>query len=148
MAALFSDDEEHASSIELSAIETRGAVPAGPGETWQTVTLRLRSGKRELAERCLFCRQPEDELEKLFLLVGDVFEGRRDKILFEPAEPSFELLLERAGQGGVKVEAWIDAGNADTGFYRWDAVGIRFFTTEANLSRFAGLLQQEFLEHP
>ncbi len=145
MAALFSEDKELASSLKIEACGAPGVQPAAPDESWQRVSLALRSGKRSLDELCLVCRQPEDELRKLVELAGDLAERRRETILFEPAEPSFELVLERTREGGIKVEAWIDAGNADTGFYRWDAAGIRFFTTEAELRLFIEALGKEFL---
>jgi hypothetical protein len=38
----------------------------------------------------------------------------------------------------------MDAGDAQTGIYTWDALGIRFQTTSANLEQFVRAIQSEF----
>lgn len=95
-------------------------------------------------ENCSICRTPSDEIENFALQLEGLLRGQRQKVIFEPNEPSFELSFERSRRAGIKVEAWIDAGNAKTGFYTWDAAGVRFFTTDENLAEFINQMRQEF----
>jgi len=41
-------------------------------------------------------------------------------------------------------EFFVDAGNVETGIYRWDALGIRFFTNNQLLTDFVAELKSEF----
>ncbi len=154
MASLFSEDNEVVSCLELAAataLDDSGEVR----ECWQPVALKLISGKRSISlgdspdggdkEVCLLCRRPDDEIKRLFNLLADLAEDRRQKIIFEPAEPSFEFILEKTSDKGIAVEVWVDSGNATTGFYRWDAMGARFFTNAQRLRDFMDGLQREFL---
>lgn len=144
MAKLLSEDNECPSWLELRGVESKLPENESSSQIWQTLTLSLRSGKRNLAETCLICRSPEDEIAKLSKLLEDLLESRRDRVRFEPAEPSFELSFELTHNHGVKAEIWFDSGNADTGFYRWDAAGVRFYTTLPNLLAFKRRLDSEF----
>jgi hypothetical protein len=92
----------------------------------------------------MVCRKPLDELANLMDILQQLLDFDRDKLLFEPAEPSFELILIRSGITGIKASVWLDAGNAKTGIYRWDAAGVRFHTTQEHLSDFLRQLRQEF----
>jgi hypothetical protein len=148
MAILHSEDQEVPSWLELAAgefVETEGA------QTWQKIKLGLRCGRRELSlsaadqEACLVCREPDDEMLHLVEMLGELAEGKREKVLFEPAEPFFELNIERTRDGSFTVETWIDSGDAATGFYRWDAIGVRFFTTTEQMKNFAREMSAEFL---
>jgi hypothetical protein len=142
MALLVSEDNECVSSVDLRPFA--GSLgEEHPGQVWQRFELTMKSGMREFSEQCLLCRQPEDEAGKLVLLIGELVDGKRNEVIFEPAEPTFELSLSRTREGGIKAEVWIDSGNASTGFYRWDACGIRFYTTDANLKSFAESLLAE-----
>lgn len=151
MAKLRSEDLEYETSLEI----LRGDAKIIKNQFWQRYAVILRSGAAEFQlgsksaasaaeDECLFCRKPQDEvatmIDKLKLLVD--FE--RDKFMFEPAEPSFELTITRSGVTGSKVEIWIDAGNAKTGIYRWDGVGIRFYTLQEHLISFLKELETEF----
>jgi hypothetical protein len=148
VAILHSEDQEVPSWLELSPsdyVETEG------GQTWQKVTLALRCGRRELSlsaadkEASLLCREPDDEMLHLITMLNELVEGKREKILFEPAEPFFELNISQTRDGSFTVETWVDSGDASTGFYRWDAIGVRFFTTKEQMQNFARDLSQEFL---
>jgi len=151
MARLYSEDQENSSSLELLAGSFSQPEPAAGGELWQAVDLILLSGHRKLelrsgvdgAENCLICRRPEDEAGKLVRLLSELLNKQRHRVLFEPAEPSFELSLERTREGGIKVEAWIDCANSSTGFYGWDAAGIRFYTQDEQLDSFLKQLRIE-----
>jgi hypothetical protein len=145
MAKLISEDTDCMSCLSIAPSPAEDAGDEHPGQVWQNIELGLASGARQLSENCLLCRHPQDELGKLFGLLSELIDGKRDEIRFEPAEPSFELNIERAGEGGFKAEIWIDSGNASTGFYRWDAAGIRFFTSLEGLANFREGLEKEFL---
>jgi hypothetical protein len=148
MAILHSEDQEVPSWLELSPsdyVETEG------GQTWQKITLALRCGRRELSlssadkEASLLCREPDDEMLHLIGMLNELVEGKREKILFEPAEPFFELNISQTRDGSFTVETWVDSGDASTGFYRWDAIGVRFFTTKEQMQNFVRDMSQEFL---
>ena len=146
MATLKSEDEECVSSLTLAA--TGSSPGQHAGQRWQAVTVRLVSGSRNLTsagdDGCLMCREPKDELSELSAQLLQLAGGERQEVLFEPAEPSFELSIKRTREGGLAVHVWLDAGNEETGFYRWDAAGIRFYTTAANVEMFARALSTEF----
>ena len=154
MAILKSEDNHPVSSVELSALASPQSKT--DGAIWQSCRITLVSGRHQLAipveskesEACVLCRKPLDEVAKLRALLTDVSNGQREKILFEPQEPSFELSVERTKEKGFKVEFWIDAGNASTGFYTWDAAGVRFYTTTEHLVSFIEDLGQDFREQP
>ena len=151
MAILYSEDNELASTLSLTPITPTKKTTVS--EWWQQVSVVLTSGSRSLSlgarmqekEACLLCRHPEDEAVRLRDMLLDICQGRRDQGLFEPSEPSFELHFERTAEGGIKVYAWLDAGNASTGFYRWDAAGIRFYTSQEHVLSFIADLGHEFL---
>jgi len=154
MAILISEDNHPVSSVEL-----RAAAPpktTDDGASWQPCRIELVSGRHRLAmpveaeerESCVLCRTPVDEVAKLRSLLLEVSSGTRQKVLFEPQEPSFELSVERTEEKGFKVQFWFDAGNASTGFYTWDAAGIRFYTTAEHLVSFIEELARDFRETP
>jgi hypothetical protein len=154
MAILKSEDNQPVSSVELQA----AAPPkfTRDGALWQPCRIQLVSGRHQLAmpveakegEACLLCRKPLDEVAKLRILLLAMSHGEREKVLFEPQEPTFELCVERTPEKGFKVEFWIDAGNASTGFYSWDAAGVRFYTTAEHLVSFIEELGRDFPEQP
>ncbi|PWU03036.1 MAG: hypothetical protein C5B53_00990 [Candidatus Melainabacteria bacterium] len=148
MAQLKSEDPDTQSSFELS---DHGAKREEKKQVWQAVVVRLVSGRHRVStadaqrgDECLICRVPQDEIAKLLYLLNEMRQKRLDSFSFEPAEPFFELSLERSPDHGLKVEAWLDAGNAESGIYTWDAMGVRFHTTEDNLASFIADLEQEF----
>jgi hypothetical protein len=148
MAKLLSEDLEIISSLELL---NGGEKVKYVEEVWEPVVVNLASGQRlfsnvkpELLRECLLCRSPRDEIVDLLAMLSDLLASRTDRLLFEPQEPFFELMIERSGKHGLKVETWMDAGDAHTGIYTWDAAGIRFQTTSANLERFIQAIQSEF----
>jgi hypothetical protein len=151
MAVLRCEDEDYKTSLEIQC----GDAKIIQNQLWQRFTLILKSGTYELklggksasvaeGDACLFCRKPKDEVANLIDKLRQLVDFDRDKLLFEPAEPSFELIIARAGVTGAKVEVWLDAGNAKTGIYRWDGVGIRFYTLQEHLVSFLKELEEEF----
>jgi hypothetical protein len=98
---------------------------------------------QEVAHAYLVCRKPTDEITQLVAKLEDMAADKRSQVLFEPAEPSFELSIHSIG-GGLKVEFFVDAGNVETGIYRWDALGMRFFTNAQRLESFIAGLKADF----
>lgn len=98
---------------------------------------------QEVAHAYLVCRKPSDEMSLLVNKLEDLLKDKRSQVLFEPAEPSFELSIHSIG-GGLKVEFFVDAGNVETGIYRWDALGLRFFTNNQRLESFIAGLKADF----
>ena len=155
MAILRAEDNQSPSTMEIRG----GDVEIIGGQQWQRFELTLRSGDYVLKlghnqdssgyssgdpVACLFCRSPKDEVLELAGAIEQLVNSSKEKVLFEPAEPSFELSICRAGALGVKVEVWLDSGNATSGIYRWDAAGIRFHTLQVHLEEFLKALKQEF----
>jgi hypothetical protein len=143
-------------------------------QLWQLVELKIASGNRHLvfsstvgietaamlavspeqlqdavenattvANAYLICRKPTNELAKLAEMLEEMAAGGRSKLSFEPSEPSFELSINNVA-GGLRVDFFVDAGNVETGIYRWDALGVRFFTSTANLQAFVDEFRAEF----
>jgi len=148
MAVLLSEEKGCPSALEIIAGTKQVIEKSVQDEYWQRLSLVLSSGDNKITslegESCSICRQPADEFETFVLQLEALLRGEKAKVNFEPSEPSFEINLERSRRAGIKVEAWIDAGNAKTGFYTWDAAGVRFFTTEDNLAEFINSLRREF----
>jgi hypothetical protein len=150
MAILPSEDQESASSIDFAVGEKVELY----GQQWHRFSLSLKSGERNLSlgkgdsqeerDACMLCREPNDEAAILVAQLQELVERSRDRVLFEPAEPSFEMEVARSGAEGITVQIWLDAGNAKTGIYSWDAAGIRFFTTQSHLATFVEQLKQQF----
>ena len=151
MALLRNEDQEYVTSLELKA----GARQTIETQVWQQFTLALTSGARRIElggenanaaeiEACILCREPKDEVNDLIGRLKLLADSVSQTVLFEPAEPSFELRMSRSGATGIKVEVWLDEGNATTGIYRWDGVGIRFFTLQKHLLSFIKELETEF----
>lgn len=149
MARLDSEEKERPSSINLIPLELFKVESGMQDEIWQKLKLELRSGdsliQSENSDNCSLCRNPADELESLCCQLDELLQGKKQRVVFEPSEPSFELSMERSRREGIKVEAWIDSGNAKTGFYTWDAAGVRFFTTDEHLAEFINELRRDFL---
>lgn len=167
MATLVSEDKEFVSTFSISPREIIYIKVKGVDEQkWQHFEIAIANGSRSLtfqtpprdgdasfsaaiediqvvADAYLLCRQPQDEIKKLIERLDDLLSGKRAKVLFEPAEPSFEFSLQNSG-GGMKAEIFVDAGNVETSIYRWDALGIRFFTGEEQVRRFIEELKSEF----
>ncbi len=161
MAKLESEDKEVESSLEIIPGPSLPVAEIMSDQLWQKVGLALESGPFNVKlgytkngnvpkeeepgnEECLFCRKPKDEVADLATLIEQMLEGKTTEVLFEPAEPFFELKITKAHVFGYKVEAWLDSGNAITGVYRWDGVGIRMHTTRENLASFTKQLRQDF----
>lgn len=148
MAKLLSEEKNCPSRLEITAGPTMNLENKGQTESWQKVRILLVSGNSSIAsiegDNCSLCRKPSDEIEKLTRQLDDLLHGKIKGFVFEPNEPAFELSFSSSHHDGIKIEAWIDAGNGRTGFYTWDAAGIRFFTTLEALKDFMEQLNGEF----
>lgn len=151
MASLTSEDQDYKTSLRI----VPGDAKLIQNQMWQRYSVHLCSGEHEIklggkasgaleSDNCLFCRKPKDEVQELIDKLKQLVDFDREKLLFEPAEPSFELSISRSGVTGIKVEVWLDPGNAKTGIYRWDGVGIRFYTLQEHLISFLKELEDEF----
>lgn len=148
MATLHSEEESCPSSLQLVPGDKQMIEKAVQEECWQEIILHLASGEHQIksvaGSDCTICRMPADEIEQFAQQLEAILRGQKQRVFFEPNEPSFEINIERSRRQGIKVEAWIDAGNASTGIYTWDAAGIRFFTTDEKLANFINELRTEF----
>ena len=151
MAKLFSEESNCPSCLEILFAENRKLPSYDTGtQDWQLLKIELSSGSRMVStaenEDTLICRSPSDEMAMLVSQLKELLdhEHKREEVRFEPSEPSFELTFSRTRANGIKVEAWIDAGNGTTGIYTWDAAGIRFLTTEQKVTAFIHALEEEF----
>jgi len=112
----------------------------GTIEIWQAITIKLKSGSLTLAtkenEDFLLCRAPADEMGQLIDNLKCLYAGKCEHFIFEPFEPSFSLCFKRVHHYGIKVEAWLDAGNASQGIHTFDALGIRFLTVNDQIALF------------
>lgn len=151
MATLHCEDQDYKTSLRIMP----GDAKLIQNQMWQRYSVHLHSGDREItlggkssgaleSDNCIFCRKPKDEVQDLIDQLKQVVDFDREKVLFEPAEPSFELSVSRSGVTGIKVEVWLDPGNAKTGIYRWDGVGIRFYALQEHLIAFLKELEDEF----
>ena len=81
-----------------------------------------------------FAIEPYNELEVLIKGIESFLESTTQTYRFEPADPSFELILERTiDPNEIKVYCWVDAGNTQQLVYTWDGLGLRFVTTKEEL---------------
>lgn len=72
----------------------------------------------------------------------------KQELFFEPADPSFELRIERTrhneaankildlSEEEFKIYLWIDGGNSTRLMYAWDAEGIRFLASKTAINGF------------
>lgn len=150
MARLLSEDQDCVSDLRIIARQRKDleSEQLKEKQQWQKIDIQLRSGARQfLSEETadvMLCRSPHDEAGNFIQLLEQMLDKKRDEVLFEPSEPSFEISLARTKRGGIKVEAWIDAGNGTTGIYTWDAAGVRFYTTDESLRDFVAEMKREF----
>ncbi|HEY9789021.1 MAG TPA: hypothetical protein V6D22_01395 [Candidatus Obscuribacterales bacterium] len=144
MAQLMSEEVDTPSILMVSP----GPKKQIEDQDWQYVTIDLISGRRDIHtlenEDVLVCRRPTDEIVQLVEALAKLVAKDQDQVIFEPSEPSFELSFSRTRRGGIKVEAWLDAGNGISGICTWDAAGIRFYTNEEHLTSFVKELAQDF----
>lgn len=74
-----------------------------------------------------------------------LLKGEQAGFAFEPSEPSFEFIFAKSRLQGYEIQVWLDSGNAETGFYTGDALGLRLHVTDSALAQFAKELKEEFV---
>ena len=150
MAKLCSEDEQVKTSFELSLIseklETRNEI------SWIHYKLILTGVDKNLVYEnegqkgsgdYVFALKPINEIEKMTEgITGFLKDSAQKSFLFEPLEPSFEIVFERSYRG-FSVVIWVDSGNVNFDHYSWDGFGLRFFTTEDKINAFLDSLKSE-----
>ena len=146
MAKLLSEDEEIKSRLEIFFLKEKSKDTA-----WLPYKISLESGDKKLnfektsrgTGDYLFAVTPVNEIENLTVGIDNLIKSKENKtFFFEPAEPSFELIIEKSFKG-YSVTCWADAGNVISDHYTWDGFGIRFFTTKEKLKYFVEELIKE-----
>ncbi len=111
--------------------------------------------------RFRFNLEPHNELDALSKQILDFINNpKRQEMFFEPADPSFELHIQRCShmqavsqtlgnntEEEFKVYLWIDAGNSTKLEYTWDAEGLRFMVKATSLIDFANGLLRSTWQH-
>lgn len=152
MARLDCEDREFRSWF---AIYPGRTIERSPDDVWQLYSLELGHGERKLVfesdikddfgnDGYLLCRKPRDEIAMILGGLAGVLSGKRPQLDFELSEPCFSIKVRYQDECGFNVEVFVDAGNVETGISRWDALGIRFFTTRENLEQFIKELKEDF----
>lgn len=88
------------------------------------------------SENFILFLQPVNELENLRQKLKTFLNSQHKQFCFEPAEPNFELSLEKDDFNGFKLYCWIDNGNANFEHYTWDALGFRLYLGKSDLENF------------
>ncbi|MBI3590080.1 MAG: hypothetical protein HY094_01720 [Candidatus Melainabacteria bacterium] len=151
MAILLSEDEQVKSSFKLLFIKDQ--IANKPSMSWVPYKIFLKSDEKELvfekksknngAGDYVFALKPINEIENIINGIKVFLESKTNNMFsFEPIEPSFELILERAHKG-YSVICWMDAGNVVSDHYTWDGFGVRFFTSEEKIALFVKELESE-----
>lgn len=151
MAILHSEDKSLKSRFEIKILKDQ--IKNKPEISWIPYELFLVSGEKDITYKknpddngagdYVFSLVPANEIFNLSQAIKKfISDTEMPSYSFEPLEPSFEVVLERSHKG-FSFTCWVDAGNVITDHYTWDGFGIRFFTTEENLSNFVKSLEKE-----
>lgn len=151
MPILHSEDKSLKSRLEIKILKDQ--IKNKPEISWIPYELFLVSGEKSITYK----KNPEDNGagDYVFALVPaneilNISKGIKNFLSdanlnmysFEPLEPSFEIIIEKSHKG-FSFTCWVDAGNVITDHYTWDGFGVRFFTTEENILKFAEGLEKE-----
>ncbi len=148
MAKLIGEEPGLETSFEIVAKEVFDG-------TWQRYEIAFNfgdekevfksAGTDQVIGQFVFSIAPENRAELLISQIESFLVNENQKeIIFEPADPSFELVIKRSHAGGFQAYMWVDCGNTKQLRYTWDARGIRFFTTKAHIETFVSKLKAEF----
>ena len=151
MAILHSEDKSLKSRFEIKIL--REQIKNKPEISWIPYELFLVSGEKEMiykknpddngAGDYVLALAPSNEILSISEALKNFLKNpESNSYSFEPLEPSFEIIFERSHKG-FSFTCWVDSGNVITDHYTWDGFGIRFFTTEENLSNFISQLEKE-----
>jgi len=93
-----------------------------------------------------FALEPFNEIKSLSNSLEQYLKSQKQSLRFEPADPSFELIIEPlaiiGNEHNHKVYFWVDAGNTKELEYTWDSIGIRFICSNQALIDMLDQLQQ------
>ena len=151
MAKLLSEDEQVKTKFELILLKDK--IEHRPGISWVSYKLVLESSEKKIiyerennnqgAGDYVLSLEPINEIENMINGMNRFLESKTKNIFsFEPIEPSFELIIEKAVKG-LSVTCWVDSGNVDSDHYAWDGFGLRFFTTSDKIILFVSELSKE-----
>lgn len=160
MACLSSEDRDQISAFEISPSTKCLSTETYPDQVYQYFRWSVscgqrkiesapadKNGKEELIEDgYLLFRKPRDEVKLLIRQLEALRDRESEVVIFEPAEPSFDLKILRPDndEEGLKVFLFVDESSVETGISRWDAIGIRYFTDDEKLTLFINELKSEF----
>lgn len=147
MAKLSSEDREIETSFEINLKEVTDT-------TWQKYEIvfnfdqdkqvfKSKEGGDPSIGQFVFSLAPENRLKLMIEQIEKFLTTDTTELVFEPADPSFELIIKRSHADGFQVYLWVDCGNTKQLNYTWDARGIRFFSTKANIESFVEALKAE-----
>lgn len=114
-------------------------------------SIKWRSGERILeftSSNYVLFLHPKNELLRLSEGIKNFLDSKEKKTYrFEPAEPCFELTLEKYSESSlIKIYLWLDNGNfAENAYYTWDALGFRLCCEHQELVLFAEGVKQRFI---
>jgi hypothetical protein len=84
-----------------------------------------------------FNLSPINELLRLQQgILNFLISEKRQQFIFQPADPSFELVIQRSHFDQFKVYLWLDEGNTRQLEYTWNASGIRFISSQQQIRDF------------
>lgn len=114
------------------------------GEDKQVFGSKFPASSEDVLGKFVFAIAPHNRLE-LFIESIEKFLRNEDQteFIFEPADPSFELIIKKSHIGGFQVYLWIDSGNTKQLRYTWDAKGIRFYSSKENIEEFIKQVRAE-----
>lgn len=113
-------------------------------------SIKWRSGERILeftSSNYVLFLHPKNELLRLAEGIKNFLDSEQKKTYrFEPAEPCFELTLEKYSESSlIKIYLWLDNGNfAESAYYTWDALGFRLCCERQELELFAEGIRSYF----
>lgn len=99
-----------------------------------------------------FVVEPVNEVQTLADDLEKFLSNNRASYTFQPADPSFELVIERLHNpltqiDEFKIYCWVDAGNTNQLEYSWDGIGVRFLTSKTLLQTFRDELVTQVPQH-
>lgn len=141
MAIVESEDREVRSSLTMTLLEWERIGD----DDWRHYELSVVSGTRGwiLADAAVqegVCALSPVDRQRLLEGLRRFVAKQRDLFRFTPDEPNFDLELAR-DRHGLTLTCWIDAGNQYYHHHTWDALGVRFLTSEESVIAFYQALE-------
>ncbi len=148
------------------SLELKGQKSEGPDDGWPELQTSLKLLLTKTSERLLqysisftapnaqlhfsskefvLYLSPVNELENLAKEIDEFLKSSLKVFRFEPNEPNFELVIERANFKTFKLYFWVDGGNA-IHHSTWDGIGLRLFLSKEELNSFTDSIFKQLLE--